>query len=144
MHSNYEGYSDPTAAMAVGNLMREYRQKQKAKWRRQYEIKNRKKVYVASKYAGNVEANAKAAVGYCRYVIAMKCIPVTSHLLYPQMLDDTDPNERELGLMFGLSLLAVCDEVWCFGDISESEGVRQEIAEAKKLGKTVRYIKEGS
>lgn len=144
MRSNYEGYSDPTAAMAVGNLMREYRLKQKEKWRRQYEIKNRKKIYVASKYVGDVEANVKAAVGYCRYVISRKCIPVASHLLYPQMLDDADPDERELGLMFGLALLAVCDEVWCFGDISESEGVRLEIAEAKKLGKTVRYIKEGS
>ena len=60
------------------------------------------------------------------------------------MLDDNDPDERELGLMFGLSLLAICDEVWCFGDISESEGVQQEIVEARKLGKTVRYVKEGS
>ena len=144
MHRNFEGYSDPTAAIAVGKLMREYRQEQKAKWRRQYEIKNRKKIYVASKYAGDVEANAKAAVGYCRYVISRKCIPIASHLLYPQILDDADPDEREMGLMFGLSLLAVCDEVWCFGDISGSEGVRQEITEAKKLGKTVRYIKEDS
>lgn len=38
MYRNSEGYSDPTAAMAVGNLMREYKQKQRTKWRRQYEI----------------------------------------------------------------------------------------------------------
>ena len=43
--------------------------------------------------------------------------------------------------MFGLSLLAVCDEVWVFGDISA--GMQQEITEAKKLGKRVRYVKEG-
>lgn len=29
MYRNSEGYSDPTAAMAVGNLMREYKQKLK-------------------------------------------------------------------------------------------------------------------
>ena len=68
---------------------------------------------------------------------------MASHLLYLQMLDDIDLQERELGLMFGLSLLAVCDEVWCFGDVSESVGVQQEIVEAKKLGKKVRYVKEG-
>ena len=143
MYRNYEGYSDPTAGQAVGNLMKEYKQQQKAKWRRQYEMKNRPKVYVASKYAGDVEANVAAAVDYCKYVIRQNCIPVASHLLYPQMLDDSVPEQRELGLMFGLSLLAICDEVWCFGDVSESAGVQQEIVEAKKLGKKLRFVKEG-
>ena len=143
MYKNYEGYSDPTAGQAVGNLMKEYKQQQKAKWRRQYEMKNRPKVYVASKYAGDVEANVAAAVDYCKYVIRQNCIPVASHLLYPQMLDDSVPEQRELGLMFGLSLLAICDEVWCFGDVSESAGVQQEIVEAKKLGKKLRFVKEG-
>lgn len=143
MYRNTEGYSDPTAGMAVGNLMREYKNEQKKKWRRQYEMKNRPKVYVASKYAGDVEKNVAAAVGYCKYVINQDMIPVASHLLYPQMLDDSIPEERELGLMFGLSLLAICDEVWCFGDVSSSVGVQQEIVEAKKLGKKVRYLKEG-
>ena len=142
MYRNSEGYSDPTAAMAVGNLIREYKKNQRAKWRRHYEMKNRKKIYVASKYAGNVDANVKAAVSYCKYVISKNCIPIASHLLYPQMLDDNDPNERELGLMFGLSLLAICDEVWCFGEISESEGVQQEIVEARKQGIPVRFMKE--
>lgn len=144
MYRNSEGYSDPTVAMAMGNLMREYKQKQRTRWRRQYEMKNRKKIYVASKYAGNVDANVNAAIGYCKYVISQNCIPIASHLFYPQMLDDNNPDERELGFMFGLSLLAICDEVWCFGDISESEGVQQEIVEARKLGKKVRYVKEGS
>ena len=143
MYRNYEGYSDPTAGQAVGKLMKEYKQQQKAKWRRQYEMKNRPKVYVASKYAGDVEANVAAAVDYCKYVIRQNCIPVASHLLYPQMLDDSVPEQRELGLMFGLSLLAICDEVWCFGDVSESAGVQQEIVEAKKLGKKLRFVKEG-
>ena len=142
MYKNFEGYSDPTAGQAVGNLMREYKQQQRVKWRRQYEMKNRPKIYVASKYSGDVEANVAAAVDYCKYVISQNGIPVASHLLYPQMLDDNDPKERELGLMFGLSLLAICDEVWFFGNVSESVGVQQEIVEAKKLGKKVRFVKE--
>ena len=27
-------------------------------------------IYVASKYAGNVDANVAAAIGYCKYVIS--------------------------------------------------------------------------
>lgn len=34
MYKNYEGYSDPTARQAVGNLMREYKQQQRERWRR--------------------------------------------------------------------------------------------------------------
>ena len=67
-------------------------------------------------------------------------MPVASHLLYPQILDDHDPNERELGLMFGLALLRICDEVWVFGEASL--GMAQEIEEAKRLKKTLRYFKE--
>lgn len=68
---------------------------------------------------------------------------MASHILYAAsgMLNDNSEAERELGLMFGISLLAVCDEVWVFGDISA--GMQQEITEAKKLGKRVRYVKEG-
>ena len=68
---------------------------------------------------------------------------MASHILYAAsgMLSDDSETERELGLMFGLSLLAVCDEVWVFGEVSS--GMQQEITEAKKLGKRVRYVKEG-
>ena len=143
MYKNSEGYSDPTAGAAMSSMMKEYRQTRKKVWQRQNEMKNRKKVYVASRYAGNVEENTAAALDYCRYVIKENCIPVASHILYVAsgMLNDESETERELGLMFGLSLLAVCDEVWVFGNISA--GMQQEITEAKKLGKRVRYVKEG-
>ena len=95
---------------------------------------------MASKYAGNVDVNIAAAVSYCRRVIDEGCMPVASHLLYPQILDDHDPNEREMGLMFGLALLRICDEVWVFGEVSS--GMAQEIEEAKRLKKTLRYFKE--
>lgn len=143
MYKNAEGYKDPTAGAAVGSMMKEYRQNRKKIWQRQHEMKTRKKVYVASRYAGNVKENTAAALRYCRYVIGENCIPVAGHILYAAsgMLDDASEAERELGLMFGLALLAVCDEVWVFGEISA--GMRQEITEAKRLGKRIRYVKEG-
>ena len=59
----------------------------------------------------------------------------------PTLKEDTDmdvnPAERDLGLMFGLALLRLCDEVWVFGD--PSPGMKQEIEEAKRLHKPVKY-----
>ena len=136
MYKNSEGYADPTAGLALSHMMKEYRQGQK----RRYADKNRKKVYVASRYAGDVDANVAAAIEYCRKVIRDGYMPIASHLLYPQMLDDNIPTERELGLLFGLALLRMCDEVWVFGTVTP--GVASEIEEAKKLKKQIRYFEE--
>lgn len=133
MYRNSEGYADPTAGAAMSQIMREYKQKQK----KLYAEKNRRKVYVASAYAGDVEANVAKTVEYCRIAIDAGYMPLASHLLYPQMLNDTVPAERELGLMFGLALLRMCDEVWVCGHISS--GMEQEIEEAKRLNKKVVY-----
>lgn len=136
MYKNSEGYADPTAGLALSHMMKEYRQEQKIR----YDDKNRKKVYVASKYAGDVDANVAATIGYCRKVIRDGYMPVASHLLYPQMLDDNIPAERKLGLMFGLALLRMCDEVWVFGKVTP--GVAREIEEAKKQKKQILYFEE--
>lgn len=136
MYKNHEGYADPTAGMAMSLIMKEYRQRQKQR----YANKNRRKVYVASRYAGDVERNVALAIDYCRRVIDTGYMPVASHLLYPQILNDNDPDERELGLLFGLALLRMCDEVWVFGEVSE--GMAKEIEEAKKLNKKLRMFEE--
>ena len=136
MFKNSEGYADPTAGAAMSKIMKEYRQQQK----KRYADRNRKKIYVASRYAGDVDANVKAAIGYCRLVIDRGYMPIASHLLYPQILHDDDPAERELGMLFGLALLRDCDEVWVFGEVSP--GVAREIEEAKQLHKRIRFMEE--
>ena len=136
MYRNKEGYADPTAGLALSHMRKEYRQGQK----KRYADKNRRKVYVASRYAGDVVANTTAAIGYCRRVIQDGYMPIASHLLYPQILDDKNPAERELGLSFGLALLQMCDEVWVFGKVTK--GMAGEIEEAKKLKKQIRYFEE--
>ena len=134
MYKNSEGYADPTAGSAMSQIMKGYRREQK----RRYADKNRRKVYVASKYAGDVDANVAAVITYCRRVVNEGHMPVASHLLYPQILNDNVPEERELGLLFGLALLRMCDEVWVFGTISP--GIAQEIEEARRLKKQIRYF----
>ena len=139
-HKNHEGYADPTAGAAVSQVMKEYRKEQ----RRKFATKNRRKIYVASKYAGDIQTNIENAVWCCRYVIDRGYMPVASHLLYPQILNDTISRERELGLMFGLALLAICDEVWVFTAGGEvSSGMAKEIEEAKRLGILVKKLEMG-
>ena len=137
---NSEGYADPTAGSAVSQVMKEYRKEQ----RRKFAAKNRRKIYVASKYAGDIQTNIENAIWCCRYVIDRGYMPIASHLLYPQILNDNLPRERELGLMFGLALLATCDEVWVFTSDGEiSSGMAKEIEEAKRLGIPVRKLEMG-
>ena len=141
MYKNIEGYADPTAGAALGKVMRIYKQNRRIIRKQQDELKHRKKVYIVSPYAGDTEKNVKAAIGYCRFAIDKKTIPVASHLIYPQILDDNSPAEREIGTMYGLALLALCDEVWCFGK-NISTGMKTELSEAKHLGKPIKYFNE--
>ena len=141
MYKNCEGYADPTAGAAIGKIMKEYRQERREIWRRQTELKERLKVYIVSRYAGDVDNNVKAAIRYCRFAIDNKKMPIAAHLLYPQIVDDNNPVEREIGTMYGLALLALCDEVWCFGK-TLSPGMKQEIEEAKHLGEPIKYFDE--
>ena len=141
MYRNSEGYADPTAGAAIGKVMKEYRLERREIWRRQTELKERPKVYIVSRYAGDVENNVKAAIRYCRFAIDKQKMPIAAHLLYPQIVDDNAPTEREIGTMYGLALLALCDEVWCFGK-PLSAGMEQEIKAAKPLGNPIKYFDE--
>lgn len=84
-------------------------------------------------FIANLEAATMVVIADILYM------PIASHLLYPQILNDSDPAERELGLMFGIALLAKCNEVWCFGD-ERSAGMLQEIKMALKLKKQLRFF----
>ena len=92
-----------------------------------------KLVYIASPYAGDVQANTEAAKGYCRAALEEGVVPIAPHLLYPQFLEDSDPAERNLGLRAGLELLARCDELWVCGP-EISPGMAREIQFARGLG----------
>lgn len=60
---------------------------------------------------------------------------------YALILDDSNKEERNLGMLAGLSMLWVCDAVWVFGD-EITEGMKTDICFAEKLNIEVRYISE--
>ena len=93
----------------------------------------KKLVYIASPYAGDIKANTAFARSACRYAIAQGVTPVAVHLLYPQMLDDHVPEEREAGLQMGLRVLEACDELWLCGE-RISQGMEAELSAAERMG----------
>jgi hypothetical protein len=96
-------------------------------------------VYIASPFRGDTKHNAQNAVSYCKFAVAQGKMPVAPHIWLPQFLDDNDELQRKLALDFGLWLVGQCSQLWVFGDYI-SEGMRGEIAEAKRLRRNVRYF----
>lgn len=125
---NAEGYPDPTAAQALENVLREGKRYKPC-------------VFICSPFTGDTEGNLKKAKEFMRFAVEQGTIPFAPHLLYPQVLDDADRRERELGLTFGLIWLGKCDELWVFGR-HVSAGMEREIAKAKRRGMPVRYFTE--
>lgn len=99
----------------------------------------RKLVYIASPYAGDVQENILAAQNACRYAMAQGAVPIAVHLMYPQFLDDSSPGDREAGLQMGIRVLKACDELWLCGD-RISAGMQRELDAAVQLGIPVRRI----
>lgn len=128
---NSEGYPDPTAYEALSLIEKEERALRAF----------RPIVYICSPYAGDIEKNVNAARSYSRFTVDKGFIPVAPHLLFPQFMDDTDPQERKLGLFFGNALMSKCSEVWVFGS-TISPGMQVEIKRARWKNYRLRYFTE--
>lgn len=100
-----------------------------------------KLIYMASPYAGDIEKNTKFAKRACRHVMNEGHAFFAPHLLYPQLLNDANPQERQAGLAMGLAVLPRCDELWCYGE-HISHGMLLEIQEADRLGISVCRVME--
>jgi hypothetical protein len=98
-----------------------------------------KLVYICSPYAGDIETNIRFAKDACLYAAEHGCAPVAVHLIYPQILDDSIPAQRVIGIQMGLRVLASCDELWICGS-RISHGMSCEIAEAERLDVLIRRI----
>lgn len=132
---NHEGYPCPTEYYA------ELHELEEAQYRKKELYKYRPLAYVCSPFAGDIKTNVMNARRYSRFTVKQGYIPITPHLFFPQFLSDSNPDERELGLVMGMVLMAKCTEVWVFGSVI-SEGMKREIKKAKRTGKFVRYFNE--
>ena len=113
------------------------------------QLRKRKKVYLISRFAGDIDKNVEDAREFARYLIAIEHkIPIASHLIYPQIFGVCDgtgePEElRTLGMAYGLALMESCDEVYVFTNgMKPSAGMEREITEALRLELPITYINE--
>lgn len=98
-----------------------------------------KLIYVASPYAGDIEKNTEFAKEACRHVMSEGHAFFAPHLLYPNLLRESEPAERQAGLDMGIAMLSRCDELWCYGD-HISYGMHLEIEEARHIGIPIRRV----
>jgi len=105
------------------------------------DLRKAKRVFICSRYAGNVIHNIDVARALCLMALEDGCAPFAPHLLYTQVLDDCDPTQRETGISRGLRYMEACDEVWVYSAEGISDGMRREIDHARSLGKPVIMLK---
>ncbi len=89
------------------------------------------RVILESPFSGDQEANIRYARDCMRDSLERGESPFASHLLYTQVLDDTDPAQREQGINAGFAWHVKADKVVVYGDRGISKGMREGIINAK-------------
>lgn len=125
---NSEKYHDPTVYLALSKIEREERKR------------FRKRAFICSPFAGDTDYNVQKAREYCLFAKNSGYAPFAPHLIYPQFMDDADPNARNEAIRCGISYLFVCHELWVFGKITR--GMSSEIKQARKRGIPIRFFTE--
>jgi hypothetical protein len=100
-----------------------------------------KRVVIESPYAGDVEENTTYARKAMRDSLLKGELPIASHLLYtqPGILDDKDPNERQLGIYAGLCWGEAADATVVYIDRGISPGMLHGIETAQKAKRPIEY-----
>lgn len=65
----------------------------------------------------------------------------SGHFHFTEILDDEDPRERAHGFAMHFALMQKCDKVVVYSDFGVSPGMKEGMAEAKKLGKPIEWRK---
>lgn len=86
---------------------------------------NRILTIIESPYAGDVERNIEYARLCVRDSLSQGEAPIASHLLYTQegILDDDDPEERQMGIEAGLEWVKAAEAVVFYVDYGWSPGM---------------------
>ena len=100
-----------------------------------------RRVVIESPYAGDTERNLtylRACMADC---LARGEAPFASHGLYtqPGVLDDANPDERELGMLAGMEWARCAYYAVVYTDLGISDGMRWGVARHLQGGLTVEY-----
>ena len=95
-------------------------------------------VYICSPFSGDIEGNKLKAAEFAHFAYKQGCIPITPHLLFPFMNDESR-EERALALRMDIILMGKCQEVWVLSE-RITEGMEAEIDKASRRHQTIRYF----
>jgi len=98
-------------------------------------------VIIESPFAGEIERNQAYARAAMKDCLLKGEAPYASHLLYtqPGVLDDTDKEQRKLGIEAGLCWGEMASKTVVYTDLGISEGMKQGINGALIEGRKVEY-----
>lgn len=97
------------------------------------------RVILESPYAGDVKKNVEYAKRCMRDCIDRGEYPFASHLLYTQILDDTIPEERELGIKAGLEWGELAEKTVVYIDNGISKGMIKGMESAVEKGRIIEF-----
>ncbi len=98
-------------------------------------------VFICSPYSGDTAAHTKYAQSAMLDALGRGDAPYVPHLLYPQVLDDTDEVDRDVGMAAAKEWLLVSDVLAVYADLGISSGMRDEIALAEANDIEIEYRK---
>ncbi|WP_328286431.1 DUF7768 domain-containing protein [Corynebacterium atypicum] len=76
---------------------------------------------------------------FCAFAVSAGQIPLARHLHYSQLMDDADPDARELAMFMGRILLSKSEQLWAYiGRVSA--GMRAEIDWAHQMDIPIRFF----
>lgn len=96
-------------------------------------------VLLESPFSGNQEANRAYAMEAMRDSLLRGEAPFASHLLYTQMLDDTVPAERTMGIEAGLEIGKYATATVVYTDLGISRGMEWGIKRAEEQNRPIEY-----
>lgn len=100
-----------------------------------------RRVQILSPFRGATPAEQRRNVAYAQAALLDSLgrdeAPFAPHLLYPAVLDDSDPVQRARGIEAGMEWLAVAEAVVVYDDLGMSDGMRAELIQAEVAGVAV-------
>lgn len=97
-----------------------------------------RRIFIASPYRAETAEGWKRNLDYARACVLDSIergeAPFASHLFYPQVLADTDQDQREYGIKAGIEFLKVCSALAVYEDYGKTVGMELEIRAATDNG----------
>lgn len=97
-----------------------------------------RRVQILSPFRGATPADQRRNVAYAQAAL-LDCLtrdeaPFAPHLLYPDVLDDSDPVQRAQGIEAGLEWMTAVDAAVVYTDLGISVGMAAELRAAEVAG----------